>query len=449
MPGSQKEIARFKKRLLAIVDGLADCWQERFTGEPLANVLKEFEQFARNYFVYFCTKVEPKTKLSHELNTALGSLQEQWAVISRACEQREIPEFKDRLKDADKQAKEYYERFHGYKADDVKPITYFEKLYAITRYVFTRYPLISIPLQVFNDDTQWQGLAHELGHYIYWNSTELSKYQGVQGWLRDAVLKALSVSTENYDDFQEQAKVAGIWMNWLEETFADVCGTLLAGPTYVISAQRRLEETASTPERIHDDEVHPSLYLRPLIALETLAWVAEQPDASAQKAELEQTVRSLRERWDKHRPGCRRGTHEASDLKMRKIEDRAGAVVRAILGDSKDGDGSGTWVKGDGQAADLGQLIDYKPWLDDWQRVQGEVQVALSPQPTSVAGLAPEPSPEFDALVEYLKKERRYTDKQVRETLLSLELKEEEFISCTWRKVKWVGYGKGYYKRCS
>jgi len=381
-------------------------------------------------------------------------LQREWAIISRACEQREIPEFNKALRKADEQAREYYDRFHGYKATGLSPIPYFEKLYAITRSPFTPYPaLISIPLQVFNDPTQWQALAHELGHYIYWNSLELSKdpgYREIQTRLKNAVLKALSISTEDYDDFQERVKIVGIWMNWLEETFADVCGTMLAGPTYVISGQHYVEGKAFTrAELIKDDERHPSPYLRPLIAIETLVWVAERLGDNDQRAqELKTIITSLTQVWTKHRDKGRRGTHKASGLRMSKIEDCIGVVVRTILGEGKDSDGHGNWVGADGQPADLGQLIDYQAWLDDLQRVQGDLQAALTPVPRPLLeDLVPESSPSFEDLVEHLRREHR-TDKKVREALLSLELEEQPFGWCEYRLVEWVGAYNGSWKLC-
>jgi hypothetical protein len=444
-----QEIAELKNRLLAIVE-LVSYWQDRFDGDPdnqpLADLLGEFDRFARNYFVYFCTQGQPKTNLPHELNSALDSLHEEWVVISRACEQREIAKFEQHLKDADKRVEDYYARFQGYKANAL-PVTYFEKLDTITRYIFTRHPLISIPLQLFNDNTQWQGLAHELGHYIYWNSAEISQYRKVQSQLRNAVLQAVHVSTAHYDNFEKQTQVMNVWSNWLEETVADVCGVLLAGPMYVVSGQRRVEESAVTAaELAYDDGGHPAPYLRPLIALEALTWVAEQPDASTVKTELEQMIASLRERWANYRRRGRGQSHETSDLKMWEIENELGIVVQTILGNDQGEEESGTWITADSQPDDLGHLIDCKPWLDDWQRVKREVQEALDPKSTSVDDLVSEPSPEFDELIEYL--ETEHGADKVRGALLSLELKQERFWRCYFRRVRWVGGYRGSYSRC-
>jgi hypothetical protein len=194
-----------------------------------------------------------------------------------------------------------------------------------------------------------------LGHFIYWNSAPLATYRKAQAQLKTAVLKALSVSTESYADFQGQRKVVDVWINWLEETFADVCATLLGGPAYALSGQRLLEEVAYTPDELAaDDEEHPAAYLRPQIALETLAWKAEQLADSAQKTKLENIIVSLAERWDQYLGGdkakARSVTHTPSELKMREIEAGIRPVVRAILG------GNG------GAASGLGPLVNHVTW---------------------------------------------------------------------------------------
>ena len=156
---------RFERQLDAILSGPAARWQAHFKGKPLANLLEEFRAFAYAYFDHVIDTYpgDSAPSLSHDLHRALRTLQEEWAVICRACEQREIVEFEGFLSKADAYAQNYYARFLGAKASHAEPITYFEKLYAITRYAFTPYPLVSIPLYFFNDPRQWLSLAHEMG----------------------------------------------------------------------------------------------------------------------------------------------------------------------------------------------------------------------------------------------------------------------------------------------
>jgi len=474
----KNEIARFKKRLLAIVNGPAVRWREQFKNQPLADLLKEFNNFAHEYFDYIAKTYpsESETSLSQDLSTALGSLQQEWAVISRACEQREIEEFKEWLAKADAYAQNYYSRFLGYKVSNADPITYFEKLYAITRYAFTPYPLISIPLYVFNDPSQWLALAHELGHFVFWNSTKLSAHQEVQTRLRNAVLKALSdlvlaklkdlsvsVSAESYDYFQKQPIVIHIYMNWLEEIFADVCGTLLAGPAYVISGQRRVAEMASTPDAlIADDELHPAPYLRPLIGLETLKWVAGQLEGNVQevaaKEQLGDIITHLKDQWKPLQEKSRRKAHKDSGLKMSVIEKAIPVIVQVILEGCKNGGGSRSWGGAKNLPDNLGRLVNYKEWLGDLPEVKAALSEDSAPKLSSAlkALVKPEFSPgvgeedrvKFEELVQHLEKVYKTDKKKVREVLLSLEIGKRQPAVCSEREVKYVGYNKGYYKRC-
>ena len=113
-----QEIERFRKRLLAITtDGPALRWQRKLQHPPLTNLLSEFSEFAREYFDYVVATYPSgsKTSLSYDLDKAISSLQQKWAVISRACEQREIEEFKSPLDIADAHNHHYYGQIDWFK----------------------------------------------------------------------------------------------------------------------------------------------------------------------------------------------------------------------------------------------------------------------------------------------------------------------------------------------
>lgn len=451
-----QETNRFVDQLKAMV-GLAERWERDFAADTrIKELLAEFALFARNYYAFFATS-DPATSRPHELSKALRSLQHEWETISRACGQRKMDEFKAYLVDADGQAQEYYDSFLGYKPTDVPPITYFGKLYAISRYVFTPYPLISIPLLVYNRADRWQALAHELGHFIYWHSATLSQYRQIHTRLRNRVLEALEIRTRDYVDFRKQSKIFDIWMRWIEEAFADICGTLLAGPEYALSGQAMIAERCFTvDDLIEDDEEHPLPYLRPLLATETLRWVAEQltdPDA---KQNLEERIEDLETRWQtclgQNRDKARKQIHQISNLPVGNVEDTAKAVVRAILGGGETDSHYGPWVQADGQPRGLGELVDYNTWLSSLQGSQAAGLSAAGPELEIEVrvpqDIAPDPSSSFETLVAHLKQEHRY-DSKVRKALLSLELQEEQPWICSEKKVRKVGDGKGNYEKCN
>lgn len=364
----------------------------------LANLLANFEQFSEEYFYYFLKDPEPTQNIWYLLNTALENIQQQWETISRACYQRQVASFTHLLTQADEQASRYYDCFMGYKADpEAKPVTYFEKIYAINRFIFTPYPLISIPLQVFNQPEHWQSLAHELGHFIYWNSLPLKKSLEVHKRLKTAVydhlkthiLQTLSELPSDSVHFQQLFNLLPIWTNWLEETFADVVGTLLLGPEYVVTAQKYIEYTTSNGEdRITDDGDHPIPALRPYIALETLKWVQEELKQEGQTTHatlLWNVIHYLERRWLPVQEKTREKSHPTIGLTLKYIQASIPIVVRTLL----DGNGkNGLWLAANGETSQsLGALMK-RPFLwleniDEWLTYISNLPVPDTPLQTA------------------------------------------------------------------
>lgn len=452
----QPDIKRFHNRLQAMLN-LAGQWKKEINDKKITVLLEEFSKFASEYFAYFADiestrrakqlssgRREPSLQESYELSTVLGRLQQEWTIISRACGQRRIKEYEDMLQNADGQAARYYARFSGYKGDSkLPPITYFEKLYAITRTPFAPYPpLISIPLQVYNAPQEWQGLAHELGHYIYWNSASLPSYREAQDRLRNNVLDALHIKTNQYKNFRVEAKVFDIWDGWIEEAFADTCGTLLAGPAYALAAQHLAEATDPSPTSfVLGDTRHPPPALRPRIAIETLTWVLGQLEQKAQQKWLQDKIEYLKERWrDRCPEGCKNVVHGPSNLPLSDIEKPLENVVRAILGDPKDHKKPRSWVSIEGPQ-DLGQLINYEPWLE---------QEPTTSTTEGLPYLPPSDKPsKFDELIAHLQgqftnlQDQEQKKKKIREALLKLDLEERPLGQPYYAYVMWVGYRNG------
>ena len=50
---------------------------------------------------------------------------------------------------------------------------------------------------------------------------------------------------------------ANLWRQWAPEIFADMCGVLIAGPTFVAALQEALAFPRETMQDIDVKEVHP------------------------------------------------------------------------------------------------------------------------------------------------------------------------------------------------
>lgn len=391
----------------------------RDLGGALPGLVSVFRQFSQDYYEYFD---QPNRRGVAPLSRAVGQLQQEWANISRACEQRQILEFKqylaggytaDQNESADSQALRYYARFRGWKPAPV-PVVFFGKLAAITRYPFTPYALISIPFEYYDQPDQWQALAHELGHQIFWNSLPLDRFKAMQDGLRSALVNKLNaVAPQDYHEYLERQTLVEIWMRWFEEVFADICGTLLAGPAFFLSALRRAREA----EQLNfDDFGHPVPYLRPLICLETLRWVLEDHEHQGVLELFGQDYRQMREDGDAL-------MHLQENVQMAQVSALTRDIVRTIL--------EGAWLDQDEQPTTLGALVDCAPWL----RLLPDIEVR--PVATALPPVDPAPVDEatFTRLKDYVEatiraarnlREGETLDDKVFDALLSLDLGQEQ-----------------------
>lgn len=222
-------------------------------------------------------------------------LLESFSILSRACEQRRGAVSGDSmstyLAQSEDVLEDYCARWKPQTIEKEKfekletPVVYFDKLYGVTRALFKpQIPVISIPLTDYNQRTNWQALAHEFGHHIYWNSlTNIRDVAEFHEKLVSAIRRKVS------------AQYAEIWENWLEEIFADICGVLFAGPEYVVSCQELAAEQVKSPEEfVLDDREHPSLFIRPVIVEK----VMEEIKGRINDGTFESAHTALSQRWN-------------------------------------------------------------------------------------------------------------------------------------------------------
>lgn len=276
-------------------------------------LIENFQSFARDYAAAL-DSANQSGHFSFLLRSGIERLLQEWSILSRVCEQRDErdPQYmkvadrkqsmRFRLEQADTILTEYCSRWNPPAQNRAytslqTPVVYFEKLYRISRALFAPdIPVVSIPLSDYDAPEHWQALAHEMGHHVFWNGVALDEFSGLQNRLRQAMAQAIltRLGAAVYDDAHPVAekwlKRVGLWGQWLEEVFADVCGVLFAGPAFAHSAQDLAAASVNTLDDLigHDNQKYPCLYLRPLISLQVVRVLAQShPDARYGQALLE------------------------------------------------------------------------------------------------------------------------------------------------------------------
>jgi hypothetical protein len=267
------------------------------------------------------------------MNKGVENLTQGFSIISRACEQRRgqvtLASFQKYLAQAEDILEGYCKRW--LKDEEIAspyltlktPVVYFEKIFGINRSLYApQIPVISIPLFLYSRPNQWLALAHEMGHHIYWNS--LDSYEETIRFQSDLISAVGEAAAKQAQD---------IWASWTEELFADICGTLFAGPSYAISCQDTAIAQARRPADLaENDDEHPAPYLRPLIAIQVLRELAGgKPDDLIEK---------IKDRWMKYSKGVEDETcwythphpnEEPPRLTLKELAADIPAVVHKIL----------------------------------------------------------------------------------------------------------------------
>ena len=322
---------------------LAAYWAENMPSKPpgpgemswrewdgLNALLKEFGLFSGQYKGLL--ESAPLQIQKYAINKGVESLTQGFSLISRACEQRRgkitLASFQKYLALAEDVLDGYCRRW--LKSARIAspylrlrtPVVYFEKIFGINRSLYApQIPLISIPLFLYNRPEQWLALAHEMGHHLYWNS--LDSYEETVRFQSDLISAVGEAAAEQAGD---------IWASWTEELFADVCGTLFAGPSYAISCQdTAIVQARQLRDLAENDDEHPAPYLRPLIAIQVLRELYGEGQAPL--------IQKIDDRWTKYSAGAENEmcwyTHphneEPPRLTLKELAADVPAVVQKIL----------------------------------------------------------------------------------------------------------------------
>lgn len=360
---SEMVIGQYRSILDTMTSELVEGWNDRFKDggwkwahDPnMACFLQEFNDFAWTYFESIVEKMPAMSngekdvrRVHRDLRRVIDNLQRNWGELMTACNQRENTRMRRRLDDADAEAAKFYARYKGFRPNvngqDVMPITYFGTRYEITRYPYTPFPLLCFRHEAYgNRRLRLNGLAHELGHFIYWNvvpaemsAALISAHQELDREIENTLEKGRwNVPIDVHVNVADRLKFD--WQNWKSELFADIVGALLVGPKYVETSIRLYVEEAHN-ERVGiyaEDRVHPLPILRPLIALETVDLLADV--FKNQQTEIDR----LRKYWEEHfawaTADWKKGDEEGDELAEREFNENrqkahlARAQTRAIV----------------------------------------------------------------------------------------------------------------------
>lgn len=304
------ELREQKRALFELVDThIAKVTTEQHPNFPTA--LQEFKNFFEGYTDYFFNEARQAALAGKTLPyprilaTALQNTRDVWGTLNLAINQRFNPIYAQKLVLADKFAQSLLEQ--SVKIINTQPIIYFDKLFHIVRYPYQAVPLLSVPFDRFEIDGR-SAMAHELGHFVFWNNGEMAAYRERTKKLGECIAQIILDGDLPKIDFatpDEAEQIINLrfqkyhtWMGWLEETFADIYGTLMVGPTFAKNAQDILvrEIVSTSRDLLKNDGEHPMPILRPLISLAVLKQIgATLPDTIAPT--FHQLTQQLDERW--------------------------------------------------------------------------------------------------------------------------------------------------------
>ena len=432
-----------------------------------------------------------KNRGNYYVHRAINQIEEEWDVISRLCFQHLALSNTalaagtgDILKKAERQALAYYDAFHGYKSA-VVPFVFFDTSARINHHFLVPYPIIGVPYHYFEQDLAYQALAHEIGHHVYSHSSSQMVFASAPQLLERVVREMLEASG--------QKSTVETTLNWIEELFADVCGVLLAGPSFVDTAinlcwmQILRPDGMNKSKLLEHDNKHPAYYVRPLIGLATLQWLIEKYPTHKNVEKLKEFVKNRRTFWEQKVMQTLEATPERiANVASQNLEpvplgdDVVGVVANPSIpiedvDEQRNAVESAVWLileghpeygssweapldqKPPSSIIGLGGLFDHSPILSVLDNVSEINNDTVVPTPPSAEDEQPRPTPDYGfeqqiALFEELSKMKRDTVGFI-ESLIDLLRSNsnvaELFLGQTTTglpiTLKWVGWGKGNY----
>jgi hypothetical protein len=265
------------------------------------NILFQFDDFAANYKILW---QELSNKILQGTNNSLSApvddrITELWLSLQEIVSQYKDPRLRAKVEEGMK----FLETLQKSNPDLLPGNESYPDILVFVkqpdgRNIARRYPYTNVFFiginALFADpansaETDWKPIAHELGHYIYWNSCFKTKAQpNFAEADRDPVfaqdIEYTLQTAEKFSSFDELKKRAltSLMIAWSEEMFADLVGTSLLRKDYAVSAQNLFLRQLENPKapRFTDDIDHPIPYLRPYVCAEALKLVQNKQEST-------------------------------------------------------------------------------------------------------------------------------------------------------------------------
>lgn len=130
---------------------------------------------------------------------------------------------------------------------------------------YNPFPLIQLPYHRMVNPWTLGAVLHEVSHNT---QSDLGLSRAVPLAIARALLRA-----------GLGRRVARVWVRWNRETWADMCGLLLGGPSVVASLMDVVGRSPQITYHFDPNGVHPTPYLRVLISVELLRRMGFQAEA--------------------------------------------------------------------------------------------------------------------------------------------------------------------------
>jgi len=129
------------------------------------------------------------------------------------------------------------------------------------------FPLVKLPYHRLINPWTLGAIAHETSHNL---QSDLKLWREIPRAIARKLLR---------QGINKQ--VTGVWVRWHKEMFADLCGLLLIGPSFVYSLMDILSRSPLHTAAFNAKSVHPTPYLRVFLNLELLYRMGFDADAQA------------------------------------------------------------------------------------------------------------------------------------------------------------------------
>lgn len=140
-------------------------------------------------------------------------------------------------------------------------LTYFHRSAAVSVIPYAPVALVAIPYTCMVAPQDFLAIPHEIGHYVFWHGQ-----QAADGSLRQLLR-------------DQTVQLRPPWIaKWVEEIFADVYGTLIAGESIAHTSQD-VQSAYAGVKFVQDDGRFPVPAIRPYIYTKTLELLGQFDDA--------------------------------------------------------------------------------------------------------------------------------------------------------------------------